>query len=130
MKIVKAVLISLLMHLYIQIDILLQIKAYDSNSDIFNWLTIILPIIFAVAVYFTFKALDSREFWMTVISFVVIYAVFIVSGSRTDYFKWLFNLMVYYDELSYEIGINAMLDGLAHTVGFIVSGVTYLIKNR
>ena len=49
------------------------------------------------------------------------------------YFKWLFNLMklnVFYDDTYYELGVNAMADGLLHTIGFVVSSTIYLIKNR
>ncbi len=133
MKIIKAVLFSLLIHLYMQIDMLLQIKSYDSNSGTSNFLAFTLPVIFAVVVYFIFKTLTKKEFWITIISFVIIYVLFVYLGSSTNYFKWLFNLMkldVYYDDTYYELGVNAMLDGVLHTIGFIVSSATYLIKNR
>ena len=133
MKIIKAVLLSLLIQLYMQIDILLQIKSYDSNSGVSDFLAFALPVIFAVVVYFIFKILTKKEFWVTIISFVIIFVLFVYLGNSTNYFKWLFNLMkldVYYDDTYYELGVNAMLDGVLHTIGFIVSSAIYLLKNR
>ena len=133
MKIIKAVLFSLIIHVYMQIDTLLQIKSYDSNSGISNFLVFVLPVIFAVVVYFIFKTLTKKEFWISIISFFIIYGLFVYLGSSTNYFKWLFNLMkldIYYDETYYELGVNAMLDGVLHTIGFVVLSAIYLIKNR
>ncbi|MBQ8541672.1 MAG: hypothetical protein IJ435_09405 [Clostridia bacterium] len=133
MKMLKAILFSLLIHLYMQIDMLLQIKSYDSNVGISNFLAFTLPIIFAVVVYFIFKTLNKKEFWISVISFVIIYVLFVYLGNSTNYFKWLFNLMklsVFYDDTYYELGVNAIADGLLHTIGFVVSSAIYLIKNR
>ena len=133
MKIIKAVLLSLLIHLYMQFDILLQIKSYDSNSGVSYFLSFILPIIFAVVVYFIFKTLTKKEFWVAIISFVIIYVLFVYLGNSTNYFKWLFNLMkldVYYDDTYYELGVNAMLDGVLHTIGFIVSSAIYFKKTN
>ena len=116
-----------------QIDILLQIKSYDSNSGVSDFLAFALPVIFAVVVYFIFKILTKKEFWVTIISFVIIFVLFVYLGNSTNYFKWLFNLMkldVYYDDTYYELGVNAMLDGVLHTIGFIVSSAIYLLKNR
>ena len=133
MKIIKAVLFSVIIHLYMKIDMLLQIKSYDSNSGMSNFLALVLPIMFAIVVYLMFKTLRKNEFWISTISFAVIYVLFICLGNSTSYFKWLFNLMnldVYYDDTYYELGVNAILDGVLHTIGYVVSSTIYLIKNR
>ena len=133
MKILKSILFSLLIHFYMQIDILLQIKTYDSNSGISDFVAFALPIIFTIVVYCIFKSLDKKEFWIATVSFIAIYVMFVCLGNSTDYFKWLFNLMkldVFYDDTYYELGVNAMVDGLFHTIGFVVSSTIYLIKSR
>ena len=59
--------------------------------------------------------------------------MFVYLGISTNYFEWLFNLMklnVIYDDTYYELGVNAMVDGLLHTIGFVVSSTIYLIKSR
>ena len=132
MKIIKAILFSLLIHLYIQFDMLLQIKSYDSNSGMSDFFAFALPVIFAIIVYLIFANLTRKEFLISTISFVVVYVLFICLGNSTSYFKWLFNLMnldVYYDDTYYELGVNAMLDGVLHTIGYVVSSTIYLIKN-
>ena len=133
MKIIKAILFSLLIHLYIQFDMLLQIKSYDSNSGMSDFFALVLPVIFAIIVYrIIFANLTRKEFLISTISFVVVYVLFICLGNSTSYFKWLFNLMnldVYYDDTYYELGVNAMLDGVLHTIGYVVSSTIYLIKN-
>ena len=133
MKILKSILFSLLIHFYMQIDILLQIKTYDSNSGVSDFVAFALPIIFTIVVYYIFKCLDKKEFWITTVSFIAIYVMFIYLGNSTNYFEWLFNLMklnVFYDDTYYELGVNAMVDGLLHTIGFVFSSTIYLIKNR
>jgi len=133
MKILKSILFSLLIHFYMQIDILLQIKTYDSNSGISDFVAFALPIIFTIVVYYIFKSLDKKEFWITTVSFIAIYVMFIYLGNSTNYFEWLFNLMklnVIYDDTYYELGVNATVDGLLHTIGFVFSSTIYLIKNR
>ncbi len=133
MKAIKAVMLTLGIHLYIQIDILLQIKSYDSRWGDSDILALVLPIIFAVAVFFIIKTLTKKEFWISVISFVGIYVLFSFIGITTDYFKWLFNLMqldVYYDDSYYELGINAMLDGVLHMIAVTVSYIIGFIKIR
>ena len=37
--------------------------------------------------------------------------------------------MYNYDDTYYELGVNAMLDGVLHTIGYVVSSTIYLIKN-
>lgn len=131
MKILKSILFSLLIHLYMQVDILLQIKSYDSDSGISNFLLFALPVIFAIVVGCIFINLNKKEFWITTFSFITIYAIFVYLGKSTNYFKWLFNLMtlsVLYNDAYYELGVNAMVDGLLHTIGFVISSGIYLIK--
>ena len=62
MKIIKAILFSLLIHLYIQFDMLLQIKSYDSNSGMSDFFAFALPVIFAIIVYLIFANLTRKEF--------------------------------------------------------------------
>ena len=133
MKILKPILLSILLHLYIQIDILIQTKLYDQNMYFDGWLA--LPIIFAIAVYWIFRSLCKKEFWTALVSFVIIYAIFVYIGRTTDYFIWLLNLTnlsTYYDRSInyYELGINASADGLLHTIAFAISSVVYLIRHR
>lgn len=135
MKILKAILFSMLIHLYMQIDILLQIKSHDSNSGMSDFLMIALPIIFAIVVYCVFKRISKKEFWITTFSFIAIYVMFVYLSNSTNYFKWLFNLVnlsIYYDGSYnyYELGINAMVDGVLHTICFLIPSTIYLIKNR
>lgn len=128
-KALKPFVFGLLLHLYMQINILIQIKAYDSAPGFFSdMLAFILPIIFGFVVYCKLKNVTKVNFGITLLWFVALFVFFLVLGYVTDYFNWLFNLVVFYDETYYELDINAMLDGLLHTISIVVVFVTYIVK--
>lgn len=133
-KALKPFLFGLLLYLYMQADILIQIKAYDSAPGFFSYmLTLALPIIFGFVIYCKLKKCDRNQFWITLLCFVVLYIRFLIVGYATDYFKWLFNLTnlsVFYDDTYYELGVNAILDGAYHTISMIVVCVVYLVKTK
>ena len=131
MKILKSIFVALLFHLIMQINILIQGKIYDAMPDVSDFVCLLLSVVFGVVTYLIFKKLGRNTYWVSPIIFAVIYILFICFISKTNYFMWLFKLTIpYYDETYYEHDINAMVTGLAHTIAYVVSSITYFIKSK
>lgn len=131
MKILKSIFVALLFHLIMQINILIQGKIYDVMPDVSDFVCLLLSVVFGVVTYLIFKKLGRNTYWVSTIIFAVIYILFICFISKTNYFMWLFKLTIpYYDETYYELDINAMVTGLAHTIAYVVSSITYFIKSK
>jgi len=131
MKILKSIFVALLFHLIMQINILIQGKIYDAMPDVSDFVCLLLSVVFGVVTYLIFKKLGRNTYWVLTIIFAVIYILFICFISKTNYFMWLFKLTIpYYDETYYELDINAMVTGLAHTIAYVVSSITYFIKSK
>ena len=131
MKILKSIFVALLFLLIMQINILIQGKIYDAMPDVSDFVCLLLSVVFGVVTYLIFKKLGRNTYWVSTIIFAVIYILFICFISKTNYFMWLFKLTIpYYDETYYELDINAMVTGLAHTIAYVVSSITYFIKSK
>ena len=131
MKILKSIFVALLFHLIMQINILIQGKIYDAMPDVSDFVCLLLSVVFGVVTYLIFKKLGRNTYWVSTIIFAVIYILFICFISKTNYFMWLFKLTIpCYDETYYELDINAMVTGLAHTIAYVVSSITYFIKSK
>ena len=131
MKILKSIFVALLFHLIMQINILIQGKIYDAMPDVSDFVCLLLSVVFGVVTYLIFKKFGRNTYWISTIIFAVIYILFICFISKTNYFMWLFKLTIpYYDETYYELDINAMVTGLAHTIAYVVSSITYFIKSK
>ena len=133
MSVFKSIFVALLFHLIMQIDILLQIAAYASGNGA-TFVLVFLTFLFGIAAFYVpfvvFENSDRKIYLGSVAVFAVLYILFICI-SATEYFTWLFKIAVpSYDKTYYEIDINALVTGVAHTVAYAVSSVLYLKASR
>lgn len=133
MKVLKSVFLALLLHLYIQFDMFIQLKLYDSGSSLADWAAILLPAIFGVVTYFLLKKICKNPNGIFIIAFAAICLVFIVLHYDINYFTSMYdevNRIHHYNETYYELRVNAVCDGILHIVSFIVTYVIYAIRNN
>ena len=134
MKILKSVVLALLLHLYIQLDMFIQLKLYDSGSFLAGGAAILLPMIFGVATYFLLKKIYKKPSGIFIIAFATFCLIFIVLHYDIGYFTAMLydevNRVHHYNETYYELRVNAVADGILHMISFIVAYVTYLVRSK
>lgn len=133
MKVLKSVFLALILHLYIQFDMFIQLKLYDSGSFLAGGASIMLPVIFGVVTYFLLMKIYKKPRGIFIITFAAFCLVFIVLHYDINYFTNLYGAVdriYYYDKIDYELRVNAVFDGILHIVSFVVTYVVYLIRNK